>query len=89
LWYFIESLLCFLFYYYGFIKDEWQKTHKQKEKKLQDSIAIQEKKSLDLISKELELSNEDQKFKSIAGELAERYFIFHIIFYLHYILFSN
>ena len=52
--------------------DDWQTNHTQREKRLQETDAMQERKFAELNKREADLSAEEQKFKIAEKELKER-----------------
>lgn len=52
--------------------DDWQTNHQQREKRLQETDAMQERKFAELNKREADLSAEEQKFKIAEKELKER-----------------
>eukprot|EP01035_Chromulina_nebulosa_P025025 gene25025-32616_t len=53
-------------------QDEWQRSHKQRERKLQELDIANEKKFADIGRKESEIATEEQRLKGAQRELAER-----------------
>ena len=52
--------------------DDWQTNHSQREKRLQETDAMQERKFAELNKREADLASEEQKFKIAEKELKER-----------------
>ena len=69
----LDKYLCAnIFLKISLVKDEWQRNHKQREKKLHDVDVANERKFAELSKKEADLAAEEQRIKVAQRELAER-----------------